>query len=330
MAGTKNRALYQLKVVLREIQPPIWRRIQVWEDATLAHLHRILQIVLGWEDCHLHEFVIGRRVYSVPDPEDDLYERKVIDERRVRLREVVPPVGTAFEYLYDFGDSWRHDLLLEAILLPEPGALYPRCIAGGRHAPPEDVGGSSGYEDYLEAMADPEHEEHENMLQWRGPFDPELFSLAAVNPQLEKQFRSVQKTAAMPVSRPPNTPTDRPTRVPDGASLVRSFLTGSGIAPKDRKRIRPDEKVPLELNDRERELILKHSFADEEITGRLRIVPPPDEPPVYRFTLDEWDELAGYVAAEANHPREKKLQKEWDRLYARIAAVLESYTDEDD
>ncbi len=327
MAGTKNRALDQLKVTLRDIHPPVWRRIQVWEDATLAQLHRILQIVLGWEDCHLHEFVIGRRVYSVPDPEDDLYERKVIDERRVRLREVVPRVGTAIEYLYDFGDSWRHDLLLEAILLPEPGALYPRCIAGGRHAPPEDVGGSSGYEDYLEAMADPEHEEHENMLQWRGPFDPELFSLAAVNPQLEKQFRSARKTAVTPISPSSNTAMDR---AADGVVRARSFSTVPGIPAEDRKWIRPGEKIPLELNDRERELILKHSFADEEITGRLRIVPPPNEPPVYRFTLDEWDELAGYVAAEANHSREKKLQKEWDRLYARIAAVLESYTDEDD
>jgi predicted ATP-dependent endonuclease of OLD family len=97
--------------------------------------------------------------------------------------------------------------------------------------------------------------------------------------------------------------------------------------PKDRKQIRPDEKVPLELS--ERELILKHSFADEELTGRLHIAPRPNEPPIYRFTLDELDELAGYVAAEANHANDKKLQKEWERLYARLAAVLESYPDQD-
>ena len=101
----KNRALYQLKVTLRDIQPPVWRRIQVWEDSTLAQLHTILQIVMGWEDYHLHQFVIGRRLYSVPDPDDDMYERKVIDERRVSLGEVVPRVGTQFAYLYDFGDS---------------------------------------------------------------------------------------------------------------------------------------------------------------------------------------------------------------------------------
>ncbi len=102
------------------------------------------------------------------------------------------------------------------------------------------------------------------------------------------------------------------------------------IKVKDRKRIRPGETVPLELSDRERELILEHSFAGEELTGRLRIVPRQNEPPVYRFTLDDLDELAGYVAAEANHAKDKKLQKEWDRLYARVADVLESYTDEHD
>jgi len=324
MAGKKNCALYQLKVTLQEIQPPIWRRILVWEDATLTQLHRILQIVMGWEDYHLHQFEIGRRIYSVPDPDDDLYERKVIDESRVRLREVVPRVGTGFEYLYDFGDSWRHDLLLEAIVLPDPGTPYPRCLAGERRTPPEDVGGLPGYEDYLEALADPEHKEHENVLRWRGPFDPEVFPLTAVNQQLQKMFRSAQRKATTHASPPENTATDRS---PNSVPLPR-LLTGSGT-PKARKRIRPEEKVPLELNDRERELILNHSLAEPELTDRLRLVPAPDEPPIYRFTLDDLDELAGYIAAEANHAKDKKLQKEWDRLYARLANVLESYTDED-
>ena len=280
---------------------------------------------MGWEDYHLHQFEIGRRVYSVPDPDDDLSERKVIEESRVRLREVVPRVGTRFQYLYDFGDSWRHDLLLEAIVLPDRAAQYPHCLAGERRAPPEEVGGSSGYEDYLEAMANPEHQEHENGLQWRGPGDPEALSLAAVNQQLQKKFRSARRKATTHASPPENTTTDRS---PDSALRRPRRLTGSETPPKDRKRIRPDEKVPLELNDRERELIRKHSFADEELIGGLRIAPRPGEPPVYRFTLDELDELAGYVAAEANHAQDKKRRKEWDRLFARIAALLESYTDQ--
>ena len=193
MAAKKNRALYQLKVTLRDIDPPIWRRIQVWEDITLAQLHRVLQIVMSWEDYHLHDFVIGRRTYSVPDPEDAFNERKVIDERHIRLRNVIPHVGMQFEYLYDFGDSWYHDLLLEAILLPEPIVPYPYCVAGQRSTPPEDVGGTIGYEDYVEAMRNPDHEEHEHMSQWRGPFDPESFSVSDVNRQLQNTFRSAKK-----------------------------------------------------------------------------------------------------------------------------------------
>jgi Plasmid pRiA4b ORF-3-like protein len=187
---TKTRALYQLKVTLRDVHPPIWRRIQMWEDTTLAQLHTILQIVMGWEDYHLHQFVIGRRLYSVPDPDDTMYERKVVDESRILLAEVVPRVGTEFTYLYDFGDSWEHDLILEAILLPEKNAQYPTCIDGKRCTPPEDVGGAAGYEEYLEVLADPDNEEHGNMLQWRGPFDPEAFEPVQVNQGLGKKFRS--------------------------------------------------------------------------------------------------------------------------------------------
>jgi hypothetical protein len=191
----RSRALYQLKLTLQDIQPLIWRRVQVWEDTTLAQLHDVLQVAMNWQDYHLHEFTIGRRLFSVPDPDDDMYERKVIDERRQRLCQVVTQVGTQFVYLYDFGDSWRHDLLLEAILLPESTAQYPRCIAGERQTPPEDVGGTLGYEEYLEALADPQHEAHEDMLQWRGPFDPESFSSNDINGRLRKRFRATRKTA---------------------------------------------------------------------------------------------------------------------------------------
>src|SRR5207245_6376018 len=130
--------------------------------------------------------------------------------------------------------------------------------------------------------------------------------------------RSVRKTTTRRVSLPENTGTDRS---PHAAALVRVLLTRSGTAipPKDRKRIRPDDKVPLELNDRERELILNHSLADEELTGRLRILPRPGEPPVYRFILDDLDELAGGVAAEANHTQDKKQRKQWDEWFRRLS-----------
>lgn len=326
MAVKKNRALYQIKVTLRDIHPPIWRRIQVWENSTLAQLHRVLQIIMSWEDYHLHDFLIGRRTYSVPDPDDDLYERKVIDEKCTRLVDVVTREGTQFEYLYDLGDSWYHDLLVEAILLPEPAMLYPRCLAGERCPPPEDVGGTIGYESYLEAIADPEHEEYENVLQWRGPFDPESFSVAAVNQQLQKKFHSARKTTAECVS---SSPPAKANGAPDLVSLARSFLNGSAIPPAERKRIRPEDKIPLELSNRESDLILKHTFAGDELTRPLRIVPGPGQPHAYSFTLDDLDELAGHVAAEANHAKDKKLAQGLHRLHARIAAILECHTDQD-
>lgn len=188
MSTKKTKAVFQLKVRLRDIEPPVWRRVQVSEDTKLPRLHRILQLLFNWEDYHLHDFVVGRRVYSVPDPEDAFDERKVLDERLVPLNRIADHVGKTFVYAYDFGDGWQHDILLEAILLPEPDGFYPRCIAGARNGPPEDAGGPSGYADYLDALGDPEHEEHENMLAWRGPFDSEDFSLDRINASLKRTF----------------------------------------------------------------------------------------------------------------------------------------------
>jgi hypothetical protein len=308
----KDRAICQFKVTLRNIHPPIWRRIQVWEDTTLAQLHRVLQMVMGWEDCHLYEFRIGSNIYAVRNLDD---ESKIIDVKRTRIHNVIQHVGTEFEYVYDLGDYWQHDLLLEDILQATPDTPCPRCLAGERNCPPEDIGGSGGYEDYLEAMADPEHEEHENMLQWRGPFDPEAFSIEKINRQLEKKFRPVGRKAI-------------PSAV-HSASLLQTLLSGSAVARKERIRIKPDEKVPLELNERERKLI-QNTFADDNLTGRLRVVPKTGERPIFRFTLDDLDELAGFIAFEANHATNKKLKKEWDDLCERIEAVMEDYTDQDD
>lgn len=324
MAAKENRTLYQFKVTLRGIHPPIWRRIQVWEDAMLAQLHRVLQMVMGWEDYHLHEFRIGRKVYGMPDLDD---ERKITDVKRARIHDVVQRVGTEFEYVYDFGDDWEHDLLLEAILQPDPNIRYPRCIAGERNCPPEDVGGSGGYENYLAALADPEHEEHEDMLAWRGPLDPEAFSLAGINQQLQKKFHPARMRTIPSAPAQPN-PTNG--GGPDKAALLRALWAASGKLRKDRIRIQRDEMVPLELNDRERELIQWHTFADGSLTDRLRVVPKTGERPVFHFTLDDLDDLAGFVASEANHAKNKKLQKEWLQLCDRIEAALEGYTDEDD
>ncbi|MCZ2149651.1 MAG: plasmid pRiA4b ORF-3 family protein [Bryobacterales bacterium] len=321
MKAKKVRAVFQLQVRLRDIEPAIWRRIHVWEDVKLPQLHRVFQMLFNWEDYHLHDFVVGRRVYSVPDPDDDLNERKVIDEKGVPLSRIVDRVGDTFVYSYDFGDDWQHDVLLEAILLPEPGAFYPRCIAGARNGPPEDAGGPYGYARYLEALSDPDHEEHAELLAWRGPFDPEEFPLDRINASLKRSFyRRPAAKPALPAVEP-NPEMDHL------AQFIRAALQG-GIPPDIPKtRIAPGSTLPLELTDRERDLILKQSFAEEDLTRRLRLVSPPGQSTVVRYTLDELDDLAGYVAAESNHAKDPKLHKLWEAIYVKIAALLESYTD---
>jgi hypothetical protein len=197
-ATKKSKAIFQLNVSLRDIEPTIWRSVQLAEDIRLPRLHRTLQRLFNWEDYHLHEYAAGQHVYGVPDPEDAFAGRMVIDERLVPLNRIVDRVGDSFEYLYDFGDGWRHDILLEAIVQPSPRLLYPRCVADARNGPPEDVGGPPGYADYLEALADPDHPDHENMLEWRGPFDPEAFSVKRINASLNTAFhrRSAAKRPA--------------------------------------------------------------------------------------------------------------------------------------
>jgi hypothetical protein len=176
--------IYQIKVTLHNSKPPIWRRILLPGDITLAQLHDILQAVMGWYDAHLHLFIVEGVRYGVPHP-DDFVEVK--SERRVRLNQIAPAVKSKFVYEYDFGDSWEHDLLVEKILPPEAGARYPVCIKGRRACPPEDVGGVWGYAGFLEAIRDPDHPEHEEYVEWiGGEFDPEAFDLDEINAALRR------------------------------------------------------------------------------------------------------------------------------------------------
>lgn len=319
MEAAKTRELYQLKVALGDVAPQIWRRIQIWEDSTLDQLHRVLQVAMGWENHHLYEFRIAGAKYRDPHPEN---EPKILNAKRTRVCNVLSGVGAEFEYIYDFGDYWQHDLILESILPPYPNTLYPRCVDGERSGPPEDAGGTGGYVDYLQAMADPSHEQHEDMMAWRGPFDPEAFSIEKVNKLLEKKFRPVRKKAVPD----PNAP--KPRLSPEAERLVKAIMSRSELPHTKRIRINPGEKVPLKLDERERELILEHTFADDELTNRLRVVPKKGQRPIFRFTLDDLDELGGFVAAEANHTKDKKLRKELDRLFDRIQTALDSYNDE--
>jgi hypothetical protein len=181
----KNVPIYQLLVTLVESQPPIWRRVQVPGDISLAKLHEILQIAMGWSNSHLHQFVVDGISYSAPDPELDELEGR--DERTTRLDQVATSAEDHFVYEYDFGDNWEHDIVVEAILPAEPGIFYPVCTAGERACPPEDCGGIWGYEEMLEAVQDPDHPEHDEMIEWLSQeFDPEVVDLDGINQELRK------------------------------------------------------------------------------------------------------------------------------------------------
>ena len=179
-----KRIIYQIKVTLDGIRPPIWRRILVRSDDSLVELHDTIQIAMGWENYHLHHFIVGDVFYGVPDPE---YLCEMYDESGVLLCDIAPEVGDKFKYEYDFGDGWLHTVLVEKIVESERGVKLPVVIKGRRACPPEDVGGPWGYELFLEAMKDPEHPEHEMYTGWiGGEFDPEAFDLSGVNKMLKE------------------------------------------------------------------------------------------------------------------------------------------------
>lgn len=174
----------QLRVELRGVEPLVWRRVLVPENITLAKLHVVLQWAMGWHSSHLHEYEIARRRYGIPDDEWPSTE-PVEDERRVRLKPLIEGGMRRFTYLYDFGDHWEHIVKVEDLVPPKPDRPLIVCLAGENACPPEDVGGYPGYAEFLEALKDPKHEEHANMLRWiGGSFDPTAFDLTDVNERL--------------------------------------------------------------------------------------------------------------------------------------------------
>ncbi len=173
---------YQFKITLKESQPPIWRRIQV-EDCTLDKLHEHIQTAMGWTNSHLNQFKIGEQLYADPMlMEEDFEEFEYKDSTRTKLSQILPKSGKRrrFDYEYDFGDSWEHEILFEGVVPAAPGKRYPLCLEGERACPPEDVGGVWGYQEFLAAIKNRKHEEHESMLEWvGGKFDPAVFESAS-------------------------------------------------------------------------------------------------------------------------------------------------------
>src|SRR5205823_6181056 len=173
--------IYQVKVGLQGARPPIWRRLLVPADVSLAGLHDVIQVAFGWHGGHLHVFETPYGEFGRADRE--LGHRA---EAPVTLEQVAPQAGDKIRYTYDFGDDWVHEIVVEKVLDRDPALTYPQCTGGRRAAPPDDCGGIWGYEELVEALADLHHPEHEERMEWLGlhdanQFDPAAFDLDDVN-----------------------------------------------------------------------------------------------------------------------------------------------------
>lgn len=168
--------LYDIRVQLEQIEPPIWRTVRVPSCTSLSKLHRILQPVMGWQNCHVHLFEVNGKEYGEPSPE---WNSEVLNSRNMTLEKIFSRGTMSFSYEYDLGDSWMHKITLVGMV---EGEEKIKCTAGARACPPEDCGGTMGYYHLLVAISDPTHEEHETMLEWvGGKFDPHAFNIVSVN-----------------------------------------------------------------------------------------------------------------------------------------------------
>jgi len=180
-------SLYQLKVTLKWSRPPIWRRVVVRADMRLDRLHDVIQIVMGWTESHLHQFISGRTFYGKPDPESSGSWGETLDEARHSVVDLAPAAKAKFIYEYDFGDGWEHEVTLEKSLPPGAGFKHPVCLAGANACPPEDCGGIGGYYNLLEVLAHPRHPDHADMKDWiGGEWDPARFDLDEANAGLKR------------------------------------------------------------------------------------------------------------------------------------------------
>ena len=174
----KPQTAFQLKITLKDVKPVVWRQLQV-VDCTLPELHSVIQTVMGWQNCHLYSFEAGDTTYCDPSLCEDM---EYADGRRIRLSHLVKQGYERFDYVYDFGDFWEHTVEVESVFQPDDDAEFPVCLEGAASSPPEDVGGSMGYEEFLRVINDPEDSEHEHYLDWCGGwFDPDAFDLELVN-----------------------------------------------------------------------------------------------------------------------------------------------------
>jgi hypothetical protein len=186
---TQTERIARLHISLNEIEPPIWRRVEVPLALTLKSLHDVIQTVMSWESYHLHEFRVGDERYGSPDPEMD-WGTKIRSDKSTRLAALIDKGVTSFFYIYDFGDNWEHTVTIEAVAEADPAVEYPRFVAGERRGPPEDVGGTDGYYEFVDAATRPRHREHKRVIEWYGgPYDPDDIDEPKIIAELERMAR---------------------------------------------------------------------------------------------------------------------------------------------
>lgn len=171
---TDSEQIARLRVSLDEIEPEIWRRVEVPIDLPLKSLHDVIQAIMGREDYHLFEFHVGDKNYGIPAPDDATFGHRVMNAKTTRRATILGRGVDEFEYVDDFGDDWRHRIVVEAIEPARPDQVYPSFVDGARRGPPEDVGSVPGYYEFLEAVTSPRHPARSRMIEWYGGiYDPD-------------------------------------------------------------------------------------------------------------------------------------------------------------
>jgi Plasmid pRiA4b ORF-3-like protein len=190
----------RLKITLDHVEPAVVRRLEVPFDIKLSDLHLVIQAAMPWWNYHLYEFRARNQRWGLPDPDFNWPGMpRVLPAKGTSLAELIATTGVkTFTYVYDFGDDWEHKVKIEKTCEPAPGAAYPRLIEASGRCPPEDVGGPWGYAEYVEAMADSNHERHAEMVEWHGPdFDPNVVDV----PSIEKELAKLAKRWSRPKSK---------------------------------------------------------------------------------------------------------------------------------
>lgn len=183
--------IYQIQITLAGYKPKIWRRVLIQPDMLLSDFHIVIQIVMGWENSHLHQFIKNKTFYTLRLEDDWTWEEmKNVDYKEIKISNLLSTVKERIDYEYDFGDSWHHDIILEKILPGDKKIKYPVCIDGNLACPPEDCGGIWGYAEILEILKNPEHEAYKGYREWIGKqFDPDKFDKDAINKNLRKYMK---------------------------------------------------------------------------------------------------------------------------------------------